>query len=606
MSGTRDSDIPPELQPHTAEAAEHTAAEIAHALNQADSDNSWEALIRAAPAIALLDRAAEQGVYDRARRVLPSGGLQSLKAAVKHERATARAAARAAIQSDDGRPRIVLTNTELDVNVQLGIKALRAHNADSPAVFLRAGELVDMKYPDGVPRIEVLTWPEIKQLLSRAAAIVRTTPNGDEHYADAPDALAGALAKHVGTLDPAPLPLLTGIIEAPSMRPDGSIIDSAGYDAATGYYYHPALGLTVEYVEISEARTYLLDLLADFPWEDPASRANALALLLTPIVRPAIPGLVPLALLDSPIPGAGKGQLLSLAAIAATGREAALRLLSETNDDAKKEVFSAALGGRPLIAFDEVGRLTAPALAHALTAATIEGRLLGVSRDASAANRAVWAAMGSNVPLTTAMARRVYLIRLIPKTARPWERTDFRHRDLLGHATGTRGRFLGSLIALCRNWHDAGRPGASPATPAMGQFHHWTQLVGGILEAADLGPILANQTNAYASTDDAEWANLLQAIHATLESGTFTVRDLLSFLAHPDGAIASPIGEAMPLDYHPSDTSTPARLGIALRRRTGARLVHGNEIYQLVAVGTGNGGGKSYRVVTVKNAGEHG
>jgi len=60
----------------------------------------------------------------------------------------------------------------------------------------------------------------------------------------------------------------------------------------------------------------LLDeLLIDFPFADEASRANALALLLLPYVRPLIVGPTPLHLITAPTQGTGKDLLAQLAPI---------------------------------------------------------------------------------------------------------------------------------------------------------------------------------------------------------------------------------------------------------------------------------------------------
>jgi len=67
----------------------------------------------------------------------------------------------------------------------------------------------------------------------------------------------------------------------------------------------------------------LLDsLLGDFPFADQASRANALALLLLPFVRPLIDGPTPLHLIEAAKPGTGKGLLADVVHAIATGRPA--------------------------------------------------------------------------------------------------------------------------------------------------------------------------------------------------------------------------------------------------------------------------------------------
>src|SRR5439155_1588867 len=76
--------------------------------------------------------------------------------------------------------------------------------------------------------------------------------------------------------------------------------------------YAPAPGLVIPPVpeapsgtEVKEALATACDIMAEFPFADTASAANALALLLTPIMRPSIAGPVPLALLDKPKRGTG-------------------------------------------------------------------------------------------------------------------------------------------------------------------------------------------------------------------------------------------------------------------------------------------------------------
>ena len=57
-------------------------------------------------------------------------------------------------------------------------------------------------------------------------------------------------------------------------------------------------------------REYLEDLVADFPFADAASRQNLFGLLLTPIVRPALDGNVPVHLAEAALERTGKTKLL--------------------------------------------------------------------------------------------------------------------------------------------------------------------------------------------------------------------------------------------------------------------------------------------------------
>src|SRR5439155_25639281 len=109
-----------------------------------------------------------------------------------------------------------------------------------------------------------------------------------------------------------PLPPQEADVEEPEMRPAGSEFGTPGYDAVTRLVYRQTPGLIVPEVsdeptaeERDAAIDALRDIVVDFPFVDAASRTNTLGLILTPILRPAIPGEVPLALVDKPKSGTG-------------------------------------------------------------------------------------------------------------------------------------------------------------------------------------------------------------------------------------------------------------------------------------------------------------
>ncbi|HEY1759643.1 MAG TPA: hypothetical protein VGG72_29990 [Bryobacteraceae bacterium] len=101
-------------------------------------------------------------------------------------------------------------------------------------------------------------------------------------------------------------PALQSIITSPALREDGTVIQTPGYDPASRLYYAPDPTLvlpdlveepTTDHRQI--ALEMIQDILVDFPFVDDASRANAIAAMLTPICRPAIRGATPLALFDA-------------------------------------------------------------------------------------------------------------------------------------------------------------------------------------------------------------------------------------------------------------------------------------------------------------------
>src|SRR5262249_21144339 len=144
--------------------------------------------------------------------------------------------------------------------------------------------------------------------LARAADFVRTVKDGTQHT-NPPAAVVGdvlAMKTWPG------IPALEAVTEVPVLRPDGTVFDTPGYDPETRLVYLPPAGAPIPCVpeapspaEIAAACELLVSILWDFPFDTMASAHNALGLLLTPVVRPAIAGTVPLALLDKPKRGTG-------------------------------------------------------------------------------------------------------------------------------------------------------------------------------------------------------------------------------------------------------------------------------------------------------------
>ncbi len=80
----------------------------------------------------------------------------------------------------------------------------------------------------GIPEIQAMEDSHIKGRLARVANFVRATKKGETKVIP-PD----WLVKDVGQLPWWPFPVLEAVVEAPIMRPDGTIFDKPGYDPLT-------------------------------------------------------------------------------------------------------------------------------------------------------------------------------------------------------------------------------------------------------------------------------------------------------------------------------------------------------------------------------------
>lgn len=443
----------------------------------------------------------------------------------------------------------------------------------APEVYVRGGELVSVRRDeDDRPRIEQLGEDQLRGILERAAIFQRTTPKGGT----VPVAPPRDIVRDLAALGAWPFRALEGITETPVLRADGTVLCEPGYDSRSRLIYLPASGLAIDVPlhptdsERIAALALLDEMLGDFPFIDPASRANALGLLLTPIVRPAIRGQVPLALLDATKAGTGKGLLGSLVALIATGRPAAMLNAPTREEEWAKSLLAVLVRGSTFVMIDEVGELRSPALASALTATTVEGRLLGRSKTVQVPQRATWAAAGNNIRIGGDLARRCYAIRLDAKTARPWQRRDFRHLDLPAWATERRAELLAALLTLARAWYSEGCPAAD--VPPIGGFEQWARIVGGILAHARLEGFLANLDSFYEQADDesAEWEGFLAALLDRYRDKPFTVAELAEHL-RSDQRLLDALPDDLADAFQKPPSSFKARLGKALGKRAETR-----------------------------------
>src|SRR5262249_10637105 len=163
---------------------------------------------------------------------------------------------------------------------------------------------------------------------------------------------------------------------------------------------------------IRDARALLEEVVCDFPFVDQASRANALAALLTPFVRPLIAGCTPLAIFDKPKQGTGASWLAFAIAHLVTVPLADPLPAPEQREEWGKRITAALLAGRTFVLIDNVVEpLQSAHLARAITTPMWADRILGESRVVRVPQRAVWFATGNNMQVKGDIPRRSYWTR---------------------------------------------------------------------------------------------------------------------------------------------------------------------------------------------------
>lgn len=413
-------------------------------------------------------------------------------------------------------PRIVISNRFLqDVSGDV-IQALEAANCP-PFIFVRSGMLSSIfKDEKSTPKIGVLNETQLRGFCARTANFFKETKKGMAATSPPVEAVKDIL--HLGIW---PFPALESIVESPALRSDGSILDQPGYDPQTRLYYVKPENLSLPEIpekpssdDVDGYLGYLLEAVQDFPFVEDADRANALGLILTLPLRPAITGNVPMAVISAPAPGTGKSLLQDTVAIIGTGKGAPMAGLPSTDDEMRKFITSRLLAGDPFISFDNLEMpLWGPSLSRALTCIEWEDRVLGGNTTARLPQRAVWVANGNNLKLRGDLPRRTFPIRLDARLAKPWERENFKHRDLRAWVLKWRGDLLAAILTITRAWFVAGKPEPQKPVPVMGGFESWAQTIGGILAFAGVEGFLENlsQFHDEADIEGPEWEAFLTA-----------------------------------------------------------------------------------------------
>jgi hypothetical protein len=283
-------------------------------------------------------------------------------------------------------------------------------------------------------------------------------------------------------------PQLFAIIEAPTLRADGSIMSEPGYDPQSGMFFDPGstafpkINPNPSAAEGREAVRYIDDeVLSSFPFQDAegyegVSRSVALAMLLTAPVRRILPT-APAFAADSNEPESGKSELLKAAVALMTGREIAGHPFSENEEERRKAIGTAFSEGRPALLFDNVTSvIEGPSLEMALTMPIFEDRKLGSHEGLSAPTNTLMLFSANHLSVGgNGMSTRILASRIVPtKTlAQRLADGDFRHENLIDWIIENRPRLIASVLTALRAFILHGPNGAKPTS----RFPEWSRLI---------------------------------------------------------------------------------------------------------------------------------
>jgi putative DNA primase/helicase len=297
--------------------------------------------------------------------------------------------------------------------------------------------------------------------------------------ADPPIIVVKTLKQRSGRLN---FPILSGIVSAPTMRDDGSILSAPGYDDRTGLLFEPrgvrfpAIPDQPTHADAENALVSLCHLVRDFRFEEPYDKAVALSTILTACVRRSLPT-APMHIFDAPEAGSGKSKLVNVASVIALGHEAPTMSQGADECETEKRLGSMLLAGRQIVAIDNVVLpLEGAKLCEMLTSKIVSIRILGASQMPEAPTSAFLTATGNNIVVKGDLVRRTVRCRIDPNLERPEERVlDF---DPVKEAKARRGELVAVALTILRAHYVAGQP-CKPAQ--LGSFEEWPDRVRGAL-----------------------------------------------------------------------------------------------------------------------------
>lgn len=434
----------------------------------------------------------------------------------------------------------------------------------NPFIFQRGQLFVDiLKNENAPPVLRTLSKTALTGILDRLANFVKVDRFGDLVPYKPPSNVVDDM---LAIKDP-PLPTLLGIVESPIFIPPGILVTNPGYQPETRYYLQPPKDLTIPYLScepddtsVQRAKRFILeDLIADFPFDSEGDVAHAVEVMLLPFVRQLIDGPTPLHLFESPVPGTGKGLLAEILTTPAAGNGLAVMTEpGEYEDEWRKRLTSKLLQGPPFILIDNIkNSLNSANLAAVLTAQIWEDRILGQSKMATLPVTTTWLATANNPVLSDEIARRTVTIRIVPPTANPWERTDFKHPNLRRWTKEHRGELIWSALTLIQAWIAEGQPKGGRI---LGSFESWAETMGGILQVAEIPGFLENRQHVYAEVDPetSEWLEFISVWWGTFREQPVRTLWLLT--------IARKSGELPHLWEGQSESTSRTRMGQAVAR----------------------------------------
>src|SRR6516225_5119946 len=381
-------------------------------------------------------------------------------------------------------------------------------------------------------------------------------------------------------------PHVSGIITTPTLRPDGSLLDIAGYDPRSELYLLPSLKLPPMATHPTRQDAMaeldkLKHLFREFSFQDKDGKglerrlncSVAISGLLTALLRGSMPP-SPIYLIRASTPGTGKSYMVDVIAMVSTGQFCPVITTSRSADETEKRIGSILLSGIPIVSLDNcIHDLGGELLCQVTERPVIRIRILGRSEMPLCECHTAVFATGNNIVFKGDMVRRGLVCNLEALDERP-ELREF-EADALDLVAADRGPYVAAALTIVRAYIAAGSP---KVCPSLGSYSAWSDMVRSPLVWLDEpDPVISMEG---LRNEDLELANIREFFSLWLEYGLDLDVPYLTATIIEEAIAAPPANYWGPRELKPfllgvaaakgdPDKISAWRLGLWLRRISG-------------------------------------
>ena len=428
----------------------------------------------------------------------------------------------------DLRPPVVVNNRQMRHVIADMQGVIQAYDKE-PLIYQKDGRLARVKFKKERATLDYFTHDTLAFTLNEYGDFFKTrqVKDGLIYTPAIPPVYLSKAILHAPRHD---VPELEFISASPLFAPDGTIATAQGYNPNVSAYLNLADDVKIADADIDptpenveQSKALIEKVVAEFPFDDDASKQNAISLFLLPFARLLVDAEIPLYAVDSHSPGSGKGLLGDCLMMPYLGHRPVSN--SEVEGDEWRKQLTTLLAQSPdYIYFDNANQINSAALASALTKGVWQDRILGGNLLSTSEIRAIFIANGNNLEISGEIARRVCWIRLNPKTAEP-ENQEFTIPDLRLWVEEHRRDLIIAALTLINKWVKDGMPDGQLR---VGSFERWAAVMSGIMEAVGYDQFMKNipQLQSHVDSERGMMEAFVEEWYQTHQEKAVTIKDL--------------------------------------------------------------------------------